>query len=232
VIEGRTVLAVVPARGGSKGVPLKNLRPLRGKSLVAHVGDLVRQLGVFDRAVVSTDHEGIAREAMAHGLDSPFMRPAELAGDRIGDHAVVLHAVEQTEAVDGKHYDVIVMLQPTCPQRRPEHVLGAIDTLIKGGWEAVWTVSPADLKYHPRKALTRGTDGAMDYYDSVGGATVIARQQLTPVYYRNGAAYVVTRQALFSSTSLKAERTGAYVIDEPLLSIDTVDDFQRLEELL
>ena len=231
MIKGRSILAVVPARGGSKGVPLKNLHPLRGKSLVAHVGDFVRNLGVFDRAVVSTDHPAIAREAMDHGLDAPFMRPPELSGDRIGDHPVMLHALEQTEALDGRRFDVVVMLQPTCPQRRSEHVVGAIEMLITGGWNAVWTVSQADLKYHPLKALTVAADATMGYRDPAGGNTV-ARQQLSQVYYRNGAAYVITREALRSATSLKPEHTGALVVDESLLSIDTLDDFRRLEEIL
>jgi len=231
MIQGRTILAVVPARGGSKGVPLKNLRPLRGKSLVAHVGDFVREVGVFDRAVVSTDHPEIAHEAMAHGLDAPFMRPPELSGDRIGDHPVVCHALEQVEALDKRPFDVVVMLQPTCPQRRPEHVVGAIEMLIKEGWNAVWTLSPADLKYHPLKSLTVGADRGLDYYDSVGG-NIIARQQLSRVYYRNGAAYVISSDALRSANSLKPERTGALIVEEPLLSIDSLDDFRRLEEIL
>ena len=222
---------MVPARGGSKGVPLKNLHPLRGKSLVAHVGDFVRHVGVFDRAVVSTDHPEIAREALKHGLDAPFMRPPELSGDRIGDYPVMLHALEQTEALDTKRFDVVVMLQPTCPQRRPEHVVGAIEMLITGGWNAVWTASPADLKYHPLKALTVGADGTLGYHDRAAGNTVVARQQLSQVYYRNGAAYAITCEALRSAKSLKPERTGALIVEELLLSIDTLDDFRRLEEI-
>lgn len=227
--KGYSVLAVVPARGGSKGVPLKNLHPLRGKSLVAHVGALIRATGVFDRAVVSTDHDAIAREATANGIDAPFRRPPELSGDRVADQPVVLDALRQTEASDGKRYDVVVMLQPTCPQRRPEHVIGAIDMLIDGKWDAVWTITPADLKYHPMKALTRAPDGLMGYWDKSGGGTIVARQQLTPVFYRNGAAYVITRDALLAATSMKPEHTGAFVIEEPMVSIDTLEDFQRLE---
>lgn len=229
MIKGRTVLAVVPARGGSKGVPLKNLQPLWGRSLVAHVADIVRTAGIFDRAVVSTDHMEIADEAKKHGLDVPFTRPPELSGDLVGDHPVMLHALRETEALDARQFDVVVMLQPTCPQRRREHVVGAVAKLVDEGWDAVWTVSLTDIKYHPLKQLTVGPDGRMDYYDP-GGRLIVARQQLSPVYYRNGAVYAITRDALVTGGSLKPERTGALVIDEPFVSIDTPDDFLRLSQ--
>jgi CMP-N,N'-diacetyllegionaminic acid synthase len=223
------VLAVVPARGGSKGIPLKNLQPLWGQSLIAHVADVVRSAGIFDRAVVSTDHLDIAREATKHGLDVPFTRPPELSGDLIGDHPVMLHALEETEALDAKRFDIVVMLQPTCPQRRCEQIVAAVEKLIDEGWDAVWTVSRSDLKYHPLKQLTVGADGKMDYYDPAG-RLIIARQQLSPVYYRNGAAYVLTSDALRAGNSLKPERTGALIIDEPFVSIDTSDDLINLSD--
>jgi len=227
LIRGKTVLAVVPARGGSKGVPLKNLQSVWGRSLISHAAEVVRAAGIFDRTVVSTDHREIANEARKNGLDAPFVRPAELSGDLVGDHPVMLHALDETEALDEKRYDVIVMLQPTCPQRRAEHVVGAVEKLLGEGWDAVWTVSQSDLKYHPQKALTVGEDDRMDYYD-VSGRSVVARQQLRPVYYRNGAAYAITREALRVGSSLKPERTGALIIDEPFVSIDTAEDFLTL----
>ncbi len=93
---GKRILVVVPARGGSKGVPLKNLRPLRGVPLVARVGELVRELAWLDRAVVSTDHPEIAEIARASGLDPAFVRPASLSGDRTSDLEVLTHALETT----------------------------------------------------------------------------------------------------------------------------------------
>ena len=221
------MLAVIPARGGSKGVPLKNLQPVWGRSLIAHAAEIVRAAEIFDRAVVSTDHTGIANEARKNGLDVPFVRPPALSGDLVGDHPVMLHALDEVETLDEKRYDVMVMLQPTCPQRRAEHVVGAVEKLLGEGWDAVWTVSRSDLKYHPQKALTVSDDDRMDYYD-VTGRSVVARQQLRPVYYRNGAAYVITRDALRAGSSLKPERTGALIIDEPFVSIDTAEDFLTL----
>jgi CMP-N-acetylneuraminic acid synthetase len=229
---GKRILAVVPARGGSKGVPRKNLRPVAGSPLVARVGHLVRTLAYIDRAVVSTDDAEIARVAAGSGLDAPFLRPAVLAGDRIGDLDVLVHALEATEAADGVRYDVVVMLQPTCPLRRGEHVTDTVDLLVEGGFDAVWTVSPTDLKYHPRKQLTLEREGGSLAYFDPEGAKVIARQQLSPVYHRNGAAYAITRECLLTQPSLLGKNASAIVIPEPLVSIDTLEDFDAVEAVL
>jgi CMP-N,N'-diacetyllegionaminic acid synthase len=229
VLRANRILAVVPARGGSKGVPLKNLRPLCGVSLVAHVGGVVREVPAIDRAVVSTDHPLIAEEAERAGLAAPFRRPDDLGGDLVSDYDVLHHALTTMEAIDGVRYEVVVMLQPTSPLRRPAHVTAVLEKLTREGWDAVWTVSPTDLKYHPLKQLTVGADGAMAYCDP-RAAGVIARQQLTPVYHRNGAAYAFTRACLLEQGAILGPRSAAVVIEEPMLSIDTLDDFRLVEE--
>lgn len=228
MIEGRSVLAVVPARGGSKGIPLKNLRTVGGRPLVARVGDIIKQVPEIDRAVVSTDHKEIARVAKDAGIDAPFMRPEDLSGDRIGDFDVLLHGLETTEKIDGKRYDILVMLQPTSPMREPSHVSAAIRKLIEGDWDSVWTVSTTDTKAHPLKQLTLGPDGRLGYYDEAGG-DVIARQQLAPLYHRNGIAYVMTRSCLVDQRTIKGARSAALVIDGHHISIDTEWDIVLAE---
>lgn len=229
MIGEQRILAVCPARGGSKGIPLKNLSPFLGVPLVAHVGHLVRQIPMIDRSVVSTDHPEIARVARESGLDAPFLRPDEISGDRIADADVLLHALDAVERIDDLRYDLIVMLQPTSPLRRAEHVTDAIRMLVNGGWDAVWTVSETDSKEHPLKQLTVD-ESRLDYYDP-RGASIIARQQLTPVYHRNGVAYVITRRCIVEHKSIKGDRTGALVIQGPLVSIDTLWDLQLAEHI-
>jgi CMP-N-acetylneuraminic acid synthetase len=190
---------------------------------------LVSEIPMIDRAVVSTDHPEIARVAREAGLDTPFLRPEDLSGDRISDAQVLRHALSEVERIDGLGYDIIVMLQPTSPLRRAEHVIDAIRMLVAGGWDAVWTLSVTDSKEHPLKQLSV-EQGRLDYYDS-RGAEIIARQQLTPVYHRNGAAYAVTRHCLVEDGTIKGERTGALVIQDPMVSIDTLWDLE-LAELL
>jgi CMP-N,N'-diacetyllegionaminic acid synthase len=227
MINGQRILVVCPARGGSKGIPLKNLQPFLGVPLVARVGHLVAEIPGIDRAVVSTDSEAIAVVAKESGLEVPFYRPESLSGDRISDLEVLSHALVEMERLDGVNYDILVMLQPTSPLRRAEHVMDTIEMLINGDWDAVWTVSETDSKDHPLKQLTV-SDGRLDYYDE-GGKQIIARQQLVPVYHRNGVAYAIRRDCLLDQKSIKGERTGALVLEGNMVSIDTYWDLELAE---
>jgi len=229
--DGRRILAVVPARGGSKGIPLKNLRTIGGVSLVARAGQVATAVAAIDRAVVSTDHEGIAAAAEAAGLAAPFRRPEDLSGPTIGDFDVLHHALATMEALDRTIYDIVLMLQPTSPSRTPEHVERTIRMLVAGGFDAVWTVSETDSKGHPLKQLVIGEDQALDYYDPQG-ARIVARQQLKPVYHRNGIAYAFTRSCLVDQRTIKGRRTGALLIAEPVANIDTEIDLAWAEFLL
>jgi len=211
-------------------VKLKNIRPVNGVPLVALVGHLVKQLTYVDRAVVSTDHPEIARIAEESGLDVPFMRPKDLSGDIVADWDVLCHALTECEKIDGRQYDVIVMLQPTSPFRKPEHVTESIEKLIKGGYDAVWTVSETDSKGHPLKQLVI-KDDRLDYYDPAG-SKIIARQQLNSVYHRNGVAYAISRDCLINQKTTKGKRTSAVVINETMVSIDTEWDFKIVEFIL
>ena len=229
MIGGRRTLAVVPARGGSKGIPLKNLRQVLGKPMVAHAGNICTSLDWLDRAVVSTDHDEIRRVAQASGLAAPFMRPEAISGDRIGDWDVLHQALLACEAVDQVRYDIIIMLQPTSPLRRPEHVTATVEGLIDGDWDAAWTVSETDSKGHPLKQLTIAQD-KLGLYDPAG-ANIIARQQLIPVYHRNGIAYAVTRDCLTEQRTMLGTRTRAIVLDGHFVSVDTEYDIRLIEFL-
>jgi CMP-N-acetylneuraminic acid synthetase len=230
MIAGLRVLAVVPARGGSKGIPLKNLRRVQGRPLVALAGDVAARVPEIDRRVVSTDHGDIAQAAREGGLDAPFMRPADISGDRIGDCEVLVHALLETERVDGLTYDIVVMLQPTSPLRTPENVTRVIQMLVDGRYDAVWSVSQTDSKAHPFKQLVV-RDGLMDYWDP-RGREIVARQQLEPVYHRNGIAYAITRSCLLDQKTIKGARTGACVIDGDHVSIDTEWDLELVQYVL
>jgi len=230
MINGKRILVVVPARGGSKGIPLKNLREVGGVPLIALVGRLISAMPEIDRAVVSTDHEKIASVAMAAGLAAPFRRPESLSGDRIGDWDVLTHALKEMESRDNTRYDIIVMLQPTSPLRTTSDVMRTIVQLIDGEWDAVWTVSETDSKSHPLKQLTI-KDGEISYYDPAG-ANIIARQQLTPVYHRNGVAYAIKRECLLEQGTIMGAKTGSVIIEGTHVSIDTEWDIQLIEMMI
>ena len=162
---------------------------------------------------------------MAAGLDCPFRRPEDISGSIISDWQVLIHALTEVERLDGVTYDIIVMLQPTSPGRRPEHVTATVDHLVKGGFDAVWTLSETDSKAHPLKQLNVSADGKLSYYDPAG-AKIIARQQLTPVYHRNGIAYAITRTCLVDQGSIMGANPGAVVVDQNLPNIDTELDLE------
>ncbi|MEO9877000.1 MAG: acylneuraminate cytidylyltransferase family protein [Anderseniella sp.] len=231
MIDGRRILAVVPARGGSKGIPLKNLRKLGGVPLVALAGKVAGECKVIDRAVVSTDNEEIARVAESAGLPAPFRRPEELSGDRIADWDVLNHALEEMERIDNTTYDIVTMLQPTSPGRTKQHIEATLQKLVSGGFDAVWSVSETDSKHHPLKQLSVGEEGRLTYYDP-SGAEIVARQQLRPVYHRNGIAYAITRDCIIHQKSIKGSQAGALVVEGNLPNIDTETDFEWAEFLL
>lgn len=224
MIDGRRVLAVVPARGGSKGLPRKNLRAINGVPLVGHAAQCATNVAEIDRAVVSTDDEEIAEAAKHHGIAAPFRRSDALAGDLVGDHPVLVEALERMEQIDGTRYDLIVMLQPTSPSRTPDHVRQALTMAVEGDWDAVWTVSRTDTKYHPDKQLV--VDEGQLHFFTDRGPEIIARQQLSALYHRNGIAYVITRACLMDQKSTFGTRVAALVIDGPVVNIDTALDLR------
>lgn len=221
---------MVPARGGSKGVPLKNIKLLAGLPLIGHTARVVQQVPRIDRAVVSTDHAEIARIATEHGLSFFGYRPEGLSGDRVADLPVLQHALEQAETADRCRYDIILMLQPTSPVRLPEDIDVCIDKLVTDGHDTVWTVSPIDLKFHPLKVLSVH-EGKLGLWDE-RGHQIIARQQLEPLYYRNGICYVFTRDCLMKTQSIYGTNAGAYIVKHPFANIDTEADFQAAEKLM
>ena len=227
--SGKRILAVVPARGGSKGIKLKNLSQVNGKSLIEWVADCIRGLDFIDKCVVSTDHEGIVTESRRVGIDVPFIRPEHLSGDRVADVDVLIHALYQMEDQNRCIYDVILMLQPTSPMRKHSHLIDVLDKLIGENFDSVLTVSRTDLWAHPLKQLLLD-NGRISYY-AEEGKNVVARQQLKPTYHRNGIAYAISRKCLTDQKTTIGENCGAVIIDEEVVNIDSLDDLCRANEL-
>ena len=224
------LLAVVPARGGSKGIPLKNIQPVSGIPLVTRVARLVSQLDFIDSAVVSTDSDKIAQLAEKSGLNAPFRRPPSLSGDTIGDYEVLYHALTETEHLTKSTFDAVLMLQPTSPLRTRANIVEALDMFIDGGYDAVWSVSHSDSKNHPLKQLLIN-DNQISYYDDAG-KKIIARQQLQPLYQRNGIVYIISRKCLVEFGNIGGSKTGAYLVNQPSVSIDTLEDIEYIEFII
>ena len=230
MINKLKVLAVIPARGGSKGVPLKNLKKINGIPIVEMASNVASSIECIDRIIVATDHDKIAKSAIKGGAEAPFMRPDNLSGDRISDLEVLTHALNEIEKIDNKKYDIILMLQPTSPSRTSKHIIEVLKMLVSNNYDAVWTVSETDTKSHPFKQLIVNNN-MISYYDK-RGKDIIARQQLNPVYHRNGIAYAITRQCLLKEKSIMGNSTGAVICEGFNINIDTEWDFFLAEQVM
>jgi CMP-N,N'-diacetyllegionaminic acid synthase len=230
MLLGKKILAVVPARGGSKGIKLKNLIKLGGRSLIEWVAACVKNCTILDYTVVSTDHPEIRSHAESVGLKCPFIRPDELSGDRVADAPVLSHALRAVESILGVDYDVVVMLQPTSPFRTSEHITSVCRKLIEENLDSVLTISKSDPKAHPLKQLFF-ENNRVEYFDNAG-KSIVARQQLSDLYFRNGLVYAMTRDCLLGKNSVIGENASAIVIEDRVINIDSQEDVEFGEYLL
>jgi len=225
------VIGLVPARGGSKGVPRKNIKPLAGKPLLAYTAASALAATLLDRVILSTEDEEIAGVGKRFGLEVPFMRPAELAADGTPSVLVVKHALEWL-ARHGETYDAVCLLQPTHPFRLPADIDGCIRMLGDTGADAVVTVSAVPPEYNPHWVFFRAGDGFLRL--STGEAAPIPRrQELPPAFHREGSVYVTRCSVLNAADSLLGERLAGYPVEAARsVNIDTAEDWARAEELL
>jgi CMP-N-acetylneuraminic acid synthetase len=225
------VLAVIPARGGSKGVPRKNLRPLGGRPLVVHsIEAALGAMGV-GRVVVSTDDEEIAEVARAAGADVPFLRPADLASDVASSIDAVLDAVETVEAADRVRFDAVLMLQPTSPFRTSADIDAAIDKLAATAADSV--ISVVDVGgVHPARMKFLGDGDRLLDPSFAEERENQNRQELTPMFIRNGAIYL-TRRSVLAGRSFKGRDCRALVMPSGRsTNIDVELDLRFAEWLL
>ncbi len=222
-----TVLAIVPARGGSKGVPGKNTRPLAGKPLLAYTAEAARQSGVCDRAVLSTDSADIADVGRQSGLEVPFLRPAALAADDTPMLPVLTHALGML-AAEGWQPDIVVLLQPTSPLRRPEHVRAAVEQLIASGADSVVTVVEVPRHLSPDYVM-RIDEGRLQPF-LPEGARVTRRQDARPAYSREGTVYACWRSTIEQYGGIYGHDCRPLLVDpRDSLSIDSEADWAEAE---
>jgi CMP-N,N'-diacetyllegionaminic acid synthase len=225
------VLGLVPARGGSKGVPGKNVRPLAGHTLLEYTARAARESGVLDRVILSTDSLEVADAGRRAGLEVPFMRPASLAADDTPMVAVIQHAVAET-AKHGWSPDIIVLLQPTSPLRRPDHIRDAVNLLRESKADSVVTVNELPLDHSPDYLLFRNEDGTLRPF-LPEGAGITRRQDARPAHWRDGTVYTFWRATLERFGNIYGEKCQSLVLDESeSLSIDTQRDWELAEQIL
>ena len=227
---------MITARGGSKGIPGKNLKPLAGKPLIAHTIEAAERSAVFDRLIVSTDDPAIADFAASQGCDVPFMRPAELARDETPHLPVMQHAVEWVARHQNYRPDAVMILQPTSPLRRAEDIKEAARLLATSGADSVLSVSEAPAHVNPMRMLRVDDNGRAVLF--VTGEPIRKRinrrQDMPTAWVMNGAIYAFRTPVLFDAEpSLYGDSTVAMRMPDPFgLSIDTPADWEAAEKAI
>jgi CMP-N-acetylneuraminic acid synthetase len=220
------VLAVIPARAGSKGIPGKNTRLLAGKPLVAHAIEFALSAGVFDRALLTTDSLEIAAVGRSFGAETPFLRPAELATDDTPMLAVLEHAVRAVSDGDWKP-ETIVLLQPTAPFRRKADLLAAL-ALFQGSPEAdsVVSVELVPSHYSPHFLMKVVDNRLLPFLPE--GSRIFRRQDALAAYSRNGQFYLMRRRTL-EQHSLYGTHSVPFVTSHPAVNLDSREDWEAAE---
>ncbi len=213
------VLGVIPARGGSKGVIDKNITLVDGQPLISYTINSARESTLLTRAVVTTDSPRIAEISQSFE-GTVIMRPAELAQDDTPIIPVIKHALEVSQEQYGEHYDMVVLLQPTSPIRHGTDIDNALNILIEhADCDAVISVVPMQ-DIHPARMYHVDNDMKMQALNPQLEAT--RRQDIEPVYYRNGAIYAIRTEVLLEKNSLMVSKKRAYIM--PLERLVNIDD--------
>lgn len=220
------IIALIPARGGSKGVPRKNIRPLAGRPLIAWTIETALAVADIGRVVVSTDDAEIAALAQTFGAEAPFLRPAELAADETPDFPVLRHALDTL----GPGIDTVVWLRPTAPLRTAADIAAALAVLRAARPDSVRSVSAT--KAHPYWMKTLEDGLLTPFVPGHDERTYPRRQSLPPAYLLNGAVDITTARTA-AGGSMWGERIAGYVMPaERAVDIDTEADFLIAEALL
>lgn len=223
------LLILVPARGGSKGLPGKNVRRLGGIPLLAWTARAIRASGVAGHTLLTTDDPVIAEVGRAEGLDVPFLRPAELATDDTDMVDVVCHAVDWMEREARVAVEVVMLLQPTCPFRRAARLREALALLARPGTEGV--IGAARLERSPSLLYREDAAGFLEPLAAWEAATL--RQRTRPTFTPNGTLYLVTRNALADHKRLFPPRLRALETSAVEgVDIDTPDDWALAEAVV
>lgn len=227
--KNKKILAIIPARGGSKRLPGKNIKKILGKPLIGYAIEAIKKSNYVDRIVVSTDDRKIAAISQRHGAETPFLRPAELASDTVPTLPAFQHAVKYFETNMGFRPDIVVIVQPTSPLVRSEDVDGAIEKMVKTKTNSCFTV--CEISQRPEW---------MYYLDNNKPRLFLPNrwenkrsQDLPKLGIINGSVYVVNYETLMKKNKVRDKNTSIYIVPkERSVDIDDLLDFELAEFLM
>ena len=228
--NNKRILAIIPARGGSKGVKRKNIKLLNGKPLIWYTIEAAKKSEVIDKIIVSTDDEEIADVAKKFGAEVPFMRPSNLASDTSSSMDVYIHAIEWINNNFEERYDYILILQPTSPLRSSDDIIASIELVINKDANSVVSVCKVD--HHPYWTNTLDKDLALNKF--IKKEAINKNRQELPDHYRlNGAIYIAKPNYLLKNRNWYKEDSYAYIMPRVRsVDIDSEIDFTIAEVLI
>lgn len=222
------LLAIIPARGGSKGVPGKNSKLLNGKPLISYTCEVAKQSKRFAKIIVSSDDANVVSIAESCGIEAPFIRPENLALDSTPTIDVVIHAVEFL-AAKGEHFDAVCLLQPTNPFRSAAFLNKCIDAFSSRDYDSLVSVRKVPHEFNPHWTFEPDQNGLLKI--ATGESEIISRRQELPeAFHRDGSVYIVRTSVLLKHRSLYGTSIGyCESTGEPAINIDTPEDWKRAE---
>lgn len=228
MINEKKILAVIPARGGSKGIPRKNIKKLNGKPLIAYTIEEAKKSGYIDKLIVSTEDREIAKISKIFGAEVPFLRPKELSNDNTPGIDPILHAVNWFKGKDC-NFDYVMCLQCTSPFRKYSQIDEAIEKLIKLDGDSIVSVCESEITPYWMKKVEDGK--LKDFINS--NVFYTRRQDIPKVYRLNGAIYMARTQVLMNIKNWYSKNTLSYIMDKiSSVDIDDMIDFKFVEFLM
>lgn len=226
------ILGLIPARGGSKGVPGKNIKSLNGQPLINYTIEYGLRSNLLADLIVSTDDDETAKIAREAGASVPFIRPEELGKDSTSTLEVVIHAIDFLKNNLNQHYDLICLLQPTTPFRSPDLLINAVNKFQNENPDSLFSVKIVPDKYHPDWVFIEDESSYLKCASGKKEPTT-RRQDLKPAYYRDGALYLTRTEIISQNNSLYGEKIS-FILHEldDYVNIDTLNDWEQAEMII
>ena len=217
------ILCIIPARSGSRGLKDKNIKKIKGKTLIEIACIVALKSKLFEDVIVSTDSPSYLKNVKKQVSTSEYLRPKKLATKNTTDLEVIQYEMKRYSKILKKDYDFVCVLQPTSPLRTSKHLIQCFNKVKKNNYDALWTVSQIDRKFNSIKQLVLDDD--ILKYHHPNGSQFTSRQNLEDTYIRNGVAYFYSFDAIYKYKRVLPEKSGYLIIKDRIVNIDTKEDF-------
>lgn len=228
MLKNKKIIALVPARAGSKGIKNKNLKLINGQPLIKYTLDFINKLNFIDLKIVSSDSTKILNLAKKNNFIG-IKRSKILSGDRVSDYKVIKSIID-SKIVTKNRYDYLIYLQPTSPIRRKKELTQALKKVFKEKFHSAWSISKIEKKNHPLKVLVIKKKN-LTLHNS-RGKNIIARQQLKDIYVRNGVFYIFSISELRKNKSIYLDKTLPVIINHKIVNIDNLNDLKIAKKFI